>query len=145
MNRLEKIANRVTAEDKTFAETRIEEALNAISYLPVEHHMQDSSVAADAKRLMNTARESLEKLLMLFPTPVTFTIYGTGNPVKFDNEKDLMDWARRKGIRQIGLGGNQLRDILRGKPAFDKLNGPMYDGPKKVRYETQEVTDQLSR
>jgi hypothetical protein len=48
-------------------------------------------------------------------------------------------------IRKVGVQSRgNLRKELIGQPTFDKLVGPMYNGPKRLRYETQETYDQMS-
>jgi hypothetical protein len=146
MNRFQKIMTRVAATDKTFAEKQIEEVIGSLSYLPVDYHFEGAQ-AREVKALMEGAVKNLEKVLAMFPTPVVYNVYGIGDKtLSFDNEADLIAEMRRRGVRHTGIEmGRQLRQELQGRPTFDKLLGPMYDGPKQVRYETQAVYDVLSR
>jgi len=53
-----------------------------------------------------------------------------------------------KKFEKVGVCSGQphnTRKLLIGQPILKGLLGPMYGGPGKVRYETQEVYDILSR
>lgn len=63
---------------------------------------------------------------------------------------DIEAWAAAAGFKVTGYRkqhphGIQLREELVGAPLFDGLYGPMYGGPGKVRYESPEAYDLLSR
>jgi hypothetical protein len=65
---------------------------------------------------------------------------------RFDTESDLISALAILGIKHTGVQTNtRLCTELVGAPKFDKLIGPMYDGPGVCRYETQEVYDRMSR
>jgi hypothetical protein len=88
----------------------------------------------------------LDAVLSSLPTPVIYNVYGLGSGVlSFDDASKLVAAMRSKGIRQTGVDrSGAIRRELQGQPTFDKLAGPMYDGPKKVRYETWELNERLS-
>jgi hypothetical protein len=147
MDRLEGIAKRVAA-DKPFAQSRIEEAIGMLDYLPVDAAFDNNTEGQKAKSEVRKAVELLEHVVSMFPTPVEFKVVMglRERPVVFDSVTDLIKWCALKGIRHDGWETKgHLRPQLLGKPTFDKLLGPMYDGPSTVRYETQEVNDTLSR
>jgi hypothetical protein len=61
-------------------------------------------------------------------------------------QRERVRWLKSKGIKMTGTEVSvRLRPELYGKPRFDKLIGPMYNGPKGIRYETQESYDESSR
>jgi len=125
---------------------RISEAIRSLSYLPVEHSFQDSRQGKMAKDKVSKALSLLEEVLSDLPTPVTYTVYGLPGVGSFSDVQDFERALAAKGIRKIGVSRSQsLRKELQGQPMFDSLIGPMYDGPKKVRYETSDVNDTLSR
>ena len=64
---------------------------------------------------------------------------------QFDSEKELLSELKKLGINKTGIcESKRVREILRGKPTFDKLHGPMYDGGNCVRYENQDAYNILS-
>ena len=66
--------------------------------------------------------------------------------IKFKNEKDFVDYCKEKSIKQNGFEtGTHLREILIGKPKFNGLAGPMYDGENSVRYETWANYEMMSK
>ena len=65
----------------------------------------------------------------------------------FSSAEELIKALAAKGIKHTGQSdsNSQRRVELHDQPKFDKLIGPMYDGAGKIRYETQETYDVLSR
>jgi len=66
--------------------------------------------------------------------------------IKFKSEEQFVTYCEERGIKQ---NGTEIRTFLReeliGKPKFNGLAGPMYDGENSVRYETWETYETLSR
>ena len=66
--------------------------------------------------------------------------------IKFQSEKQFVTYCEERNIKQNGFEtGKHLREILIGKPKFNGLAGPMYDGENSVRYETWETYETLSK
>ena len=66
--------------------------------------------------------------------------------IKFKSEKQFITYCDERGIKQNGFEtGKHLREILIGKPKFNGLAGPMYDGENSVRYETWATYEMLSK
>ena len=95
---------------------------------------------------MNIASELVKIAKSLVADRMQFSIYGLNpNPLVFDSEEDLIRGLANKGIHQSGVQNSRsLRRELQGKPMFDKLLGPMWNGPRGIRYETQEMYNALS-
>lgn len=90
--------------------------------------------------------EELAQILMDMPEPVTFNIYGLNKPYSFDNRADLIKFMESKGFKHTGDNHTTTSRVeLQGQPMFKNMAGPMHDGGGKVRYETWELYDMLSR
>jgi len=66
--------------------------------------------------------------------------------IKFKSEEQFVTYCEERGMKQNGVAtGYHLKEVLVGKPKFNDLAGPMYDGESSVRYETWEAYETLSR
>ena len=137
-----KVAKELTAENITPAESQLREAIRILSYSPIEY-----TAGRKAKQMVNQALAILEEVLEMCPTPVKFNVYGLDKDMSFNSEEELVRALAAKGIRQTGTNGfsTQLRKELNNRPTFKELAGPMYDGPKAIRYETWETNRILSQ
>jgi len=141
-----KLAKEITGADKPIAQVNIEKAISSLSYTPVEYAFPDRRMGVEAKKRLDMVVKELESILQEIPTPVIYMVVGIDNKTKeFDDVKDLIKYLKSKGYDQRGYETRgQLREMLQGQPMFDDLHGPVYGGPKKVRYETFEVYEHLS-
>lgn len=147
----ERIAARVLREagNERVVLRSLSDALSAISHLPVEYAFTDERAGREAKAKVKQAIALLEEVVQALPLPVSYNVvWGIGSKLvnrEIDSAEELIRYLSGRGIRQTGVVNRSgLRRELQGQPTFDKLLGPMYDGPKRVRYETQEAYDQLS-
>lgn len=131
----------------------IQEAINDLNGLPngtaswVESFGGDKSKAEVNGKKLKKLVEELAAVLMAMPDPVTYTIYGLSNHnIEFDNRADLIKFMEGKGFKHTGDNESKANRIeLQGQPKFNNMVGPMYDGGGRVRYETRELADALSR
>ena len=143
---LVKVAKSLAAVDEPFAETQLKHIIGELAYLPVWPAFSDERMGKTMEVKKKQAVALLEEIIYAIPTPVTFTVAGVDGIKEFDDEQEMVRWLKSKGIKMTGTEVSvRLRPELYGKPRFDKLIGPMYDGPKGVRYETQESYDESSR
>lgn len=80
-------------------------------------------------------------------------VTNSAHDARWIEAKDNADLVRQ--MTKLGfivsdkVGGGHLKEILRGKPKFTNIYGPMYgetaDGEPAVRYEDQGSYDLLSR
>jgi hypothetical protein len=143
-----KLAKEISGADKTPAQEQLEKAIRTLSYIPISYAFADRRKGQEMKKRINKIVDALEDILMEIPSPVEYQAVGVGGDrvKEFDDVKDLIRYLKSKGHKQTGYEtGGHLRPILQGQPKFDGLHGPMYGGPKKVRYETWEVYEQLSK
>jgi hypothetical protein len=141
-----RLAREIAGADKSPAQEQLEKAISTLSYIPIGYAFPDRKVGQMMKKRVDKIVDELEAILMAIPSPVEYMVVGVEDRTKeFDNVKDLIRYMRSKGHKQVGYEtGKHLRKILQGQPKFDGLHGPMYGGPKKVRYETWEVYERLS-
>jgi hypothetical protein len=150
----ERMAAKVAAEvmrtaapgNADIVERRLGEAIKALQYLPVDYAFNDARQGQAAKGKIQQALDLIEEVLSDLPTEVTYVVIGVPDLDKaYHSVNDLIRDLERHGIKQDGVETHpSLRKELQGQPTFDKLLGPMYGGPKKVRYETQEAYNMLS-
>ena len=132
---------------------RLKAALEAIEYMPnavaawEDAHGGRRALARKNAEKVREAERLLAEVLASLPAAVEYVVYGlTRTPMRFGNREDLVWALKEEGIRFTGdEERSNLKPELIGQPRFDKLVGPMYDGPGVVRYETAEVNDVLSR
>jgi hypothetical protein len=130
----------------------VQDAINDLNYLPngvaswVDAYGGDKAKAdANGKKIRKIVEE-LSQVLMEMPEPVTFNVYGLDKNYSFENRKDFIKFMESKGYKHTGDNHNKAnRAELQGQPVFKNMSGPMYDGGGKVRYETWELNDALSR
>jgi len=141
-----RLSKEIIGADKPIAQVNIEKAISNLSYAPVEYAFPDRKMGMEMKKRLDGVVKELEYILQEIPTPVIYMVVGIENKTKeFDDVKDLVRYLSSKGHDQRGYETRgQLREILQGQPKFEDLHGPMYGGPKKVRYETFEVYKHLS-
>ena len=72
---------------------------------------------------------------------VKFNINGV---IKFNNEKEFINYCLNKGFEPKGISSQNERKELHKKPKFRQLCGPCFDGENSVRYETWDVYEMLS-
>lgn len=127
----------------------VKTALDAILYLPngvaswEEAHGGNKVLAKENAEKLAQAEKLMSEVLASMPKGKTYFVVGVG---RFDTESELIAALTKLGIKHTGVETNtRLRTELVGAPTFNKLIGPIYDGPGVCRYETQEVYDQLSR
>ena len=73
----------------------------------------------------------------------TFSLNGGS---KFEHLFDFMNKMESLGFKRSGVNRNPAHRIeLQNLPTFSGLAGPMYDGPNKIRYETWETYEAMSR
>lgn len=133
----------------------IQNAISALDYLPngvaswVESFGGNKAKADENGKKLKKLVDELASILMAMPDPVTYTVYGlaTNNRTfEFDNRADLIKFMESKGYKHTGDNHNKVnRAELQGQPIFKNMAGPMYDGGGKVRYETWELYEVLSR
>jgi len=139
-----------TAGNESVVLRALGDALSAITHLPVEYAFSgDERAGREAEKKVKQAIALLEDVVQSLPLPVSYNVvWGIGSKLvnrEMDSTEELIRYLMGRGIKQTGVVSRPgLRRELQGQPTFDKLLGPMYDGPKRVRYETQEAYDQLS-
>lgn len=140
----DRVANSFTAGAEHYFE-KLKAALKEIEYTPLEYAWDDPK---KQREMENTRRQILalmDKMLSEMPIPVTYSVYGLDKPYKFTDEVTFIKTMGRLGIRLKGYNNNpRQKPSLQDQPVFQGLIGPMYDGPKNVRYETRGVYNQLS-
>ena len=73
-------------------------------------------------------------------------IYSLNGGSKFEHLFDFMNKMESLGFKRSGVNRNPAHRIeLNNLPTFSGLAGPMYDGPNKIRYETWETYEAMSR
>lgn len=137
----ERVANRYAAGNAAMVADRIGEAIKALSYLPVQHAFTNRRDGMANDKKVKEALKMLNDVLAEVPVPVSYQVVGFGRTEEFKKVDDLIKFLGSKGIRMRGTYTGGGRRELQGQPLFDKLIGPIYGGPKKVRYETQEAYD----
>lgn len=92
------------------------------------------------------AQEIVKIAKSLIADNMRFNVYGLyPGTLEFDDEARMISTLAIKGIHKIGvLSSHSVRQELQGKPRFDRLLGPMWDGPRGIRYETPDVYNALS-
>ena len=146
---LVKLAKEVQAGGDYF--DNLETALKALEYVPVEYAWGNSGDKVEEmrkkrKQIVDMITEMIED----YPSPVTYIVVtgmsGEKGVLRFDTREDLIKGLKKDGYAQNGDSGERggRRKTLNNQPKFSGLLGPMYDGSKKVRYETQEVYNALS-
>lgn len=67
-------------------------------------------------------------------------------PSEFTSEENLIAGMRVRGSKLTGRESSpSVRAELIGQPKFSGFNGPMYNGPGVVRYESVEAYAELCR
>lgn len=98
-----------------------------------------------AKELLRLAKSLVADRTVRYASGPRYIVVGLGKVMTFNDQESLVSGLRSHGIRQTGTEESRiLRPLLQGQPTFDNLLGPMYGGPNKVRYETQEAYNDLS-
>jgi hypothetical protein len=153
-SRESRIAKRVTAKsikaDAELYKDQLEKAQSVFAYTPFEYAWDDPAMQRRIQRERKDISKRIDAIIDLMPIPTSFIVVGLEDPrghgvLTFNNEDDLLVELARRGVKMTGRANrSQLRKELQGKPEFDSLIGPMYDGAKKVRYETQAVYDRMS-
>lgn len=153
-SRESRIAKRVTAKsikaDAELYKDQLEKAQSVFAYTPFEYAWDDLAMQRRIQRERKDISKRIDAIIDLMPIPTSFIVVGLEDPrghgiLTFNNEDDLLVELARRGVKMTGRANrSQLRKELQGKPEFDSLIGPMYDGAKKVRYETQAVYDRMS-
>lgn len=153
-SRESRIAKRVTAKsikaDAELYKDQLEKAQSVFAYTPFELAWDDPVMQRRMERERREIGKRIDTIIDLMPIPTTFIVVGLEDPrghgvLTFNNEDDLLVELARRGVKMTGRANrSSLRKELQGKPEFDKLIGPMWDGAKKVRYETQAVYDRMS-
>ena len=142
------VAKEVAAGNETVVEASLSKAISALSYLPVEYAFSNERDGQVAKAKVKQALALLEDVIDTLPTPVTYQVVGVegiSSKYFFSDAAELEKALTPKGYRKVGIQSRPgLRKELLGQPIFVKLVGPMYNGPKRLRYETSEVNDQMS-
>ena len=130
----------------------IQDAISDLDWLPngvaswVESFGGDKAKADENGRKLKKLVDELGKILMEMPEPVTFSVYGLDKTYSFDNRAEFIKFMESKGYRYTGDNHNKSnRAELQGQPVFKNMSGPMHDGGGKVRYETWELYEVLSR
>lgn len=131
----------------------IQDAIGDLNYLPnavaswVEAFGGDKTKANEAGRKLKALVNTLSEILMQMPDPVSYTVYGLPEGIKkFDTRDKLVYFMEGKGFTFSGDNNNRSSRVeLQGQPTFKGIMGPMYDGGGKVRYETPELYESLSR
>lgn len=143
---LDVIARDMMAGSEVVIERRLSDAIKALQYLPVEYAFHDDAKGRDASKKVQEALRLIEEVLNDLPVPVLYVVIGVpGINGAIDDVDDLISALAAKGIHKTGIETRtSLRKELIGQPTFDSLHGPMYGGPKKVRYETFDVSELLS-
>jgi len=132
---------------------KIKIAMDAIGYLPnavfawETAHSGDKNKAKENAKKIKQAEQLLAEVLASLPGAFTYNVYGLDKNLSFKSAEELIKGLEAKGIKHTGQTNSnpQRRVELHDQPQFDKLIGPMYDGAGKLRYETQETYDVLSR
>lgn len=132
---------------------KIKTAMDAIGYLVngvyawEMAHGGDKQLAKENGKKVKQAEELLAQVLATLPGAFTYHVYGLDKEMNFKSAEDLIKALAAKGIKHTGNSNSspQRRVELHNQPTFDKLIGPMFDGAGKIRYETQETYDVLSR
>jgi len=141
-----KMARGTPAEDIGKAISLLDLLPNAVAFW-VEAHAGNRELAGENTKKVRKAVALLSEVLASMPKAMNYMVVGLGGrTITFKDVDDLIKAMRDHGIRHTGYEtGPHLRPELRGQPTFDKLIGPMHGGGGKVRYETGEVYDILSR
>lgn len=151
--RLEKLAASIRIGYDTPSE-KIKKALDQLSYLTnavaawVDAHNGNRGLADSNAKKVRAAEELLSEVMASMPAAVNYWVYGLEGVKNGPHDLDgFITMLKGQGIKQTGYSSTtgRLRPELKGQPTFDKLLGPMYDGPGKIRYETSETYDALSR
>lgn len=144
-----KIAHELSAHGKIAGDIysdAVADAIKALRYVPVERAFQDKRKQGDVKKLRDGIVRQLEELLTEMPVETKYNVVGIGNrSEKFVDVSDLIAYMKRMGHEVTGyMTRPGMVPWLIGQPEFRGIIGPMSDGPKTVRYETQAVYDMLS-
>ena len=147
-----KVAKGLAADSGGLAmyQERLEIALKALEHVPVEYAWDDPKTQKEMRKRRMAIVEALNEMIHLLPVPVTYKVVGIDLRGQWDvrdfkTEAQLIAAVTRMGFKHIGYQKRRnLKPQLIDQPIFSGLIGPMYDGPKVVRYETHEVHDQLS-
>jgi hypothetical protein len=132
----------------------IKAAMGKISYLTngvaswIEAHSGDEKLAQENGKKVKQAEALLAEVLSNMPGAFSYHVFGLEkHELAYDNAEELITQLASKGIKHSGQSksGGQLRKELQDQPKFDQLVGPMYGGPGKIRYETSELNDRMSR
>lgn len=135
--------------DAELYKDQLEKAQSVFSYTPFEYAWEDPAMQRRMQRERKEIAKRIDAIIDLMPIPTSFIVVGLEDPrghgvLTFNNEDDLLVELARRGVNMTGRANrSSLRKELQGKPEFDKLIGPMYDGAKKVRYETQAAYDRM--
>lgn len=148
MNFLKKIESAYGDDCKT----KLTDALGLIDSLPngvaswEAAHGGDKSLANKNAEKCKAASKLLGEILATIPGSMTYNVYGLDKNLTFKSIDELVKGLAEKGIKKIPSShdDSHLRAELRGKPKFDKLTGPMYDGAGKIRYDTWELYNSMS-
>jgi hypothetical protein len=143
---IKKIARGTPAEDVAEAIGLLDLLPNAVAFW-VEAHAGNRELARENTKKVRQAVDLLSEVLSSMPKSMSYMVVGLeGRTLNFKDADDLIDGLKAYGIRHTGYQeGRHLRPELRGQPTFDQLLGPMHGGAGKVRYETGEVYERLSR
>lgn len=131
----------------------ITQAIALLDYVPnavaswVDAHAGNKALANVNGKKIEKIVDGLSEILMTMPKSVSYEVYGLTDTLKFKDAESLIEGLKQRGIRHTGYDtlSTSFRPEIRGQPTFDNLAGPMYGGAGKVRYETWELSDLLSK
>ena len=135
------------------AKDDLKTTLSTIAYLPnavaawLEAHGGDKRLAASNAEKLRQAEDLMSQILASMPNSKTYRVVGLDKTVlNFSSEAELVAFLATKNVKKTSSAstyGGTRRIELDGAPMFDKLIGPIYDGPGVCRYETQAVYNSL--
>jgi hypothetical protein len=126
----------------------IGKAIDLLNYLPngvaawVEAHDGNQELAEANGEQIKQLVNQLGAILASMPRSAVYNVYGVGDKtLTFSSSAELNAAMAGMGIKHVGYSSrtSRLRPELKGQPTFTSLNGPMYDGGGKIRYEGRGV------
>lgn len=148
-SKVERIAKSLVGSDSSDA---IAKAIDLLNYLPnaasewYRAHGGNKDLAEKNGKKIKSICDQLGEVLASMPASMKYQVYGALDGKVFNNAVDLIKALRSIGISYSGPSDSgSFRPELRGQPTFKELVGPMYDGGGKIRYETEEVYEMMSR